>query len=114
MKEVGRPNLADCFPVLKIVDPHGIRRRTGNYFWKLLNIFKRLVKERLELRKETGYSTRNDMLDSMLNAQENNQNMYKDMIERLSVVRISSLVRFYCRIPLSPVLSWAEKGSKTK
>ncbi|QCD86787.1 Cytochrome P450 [Vigna unguiculata] len=28
MKEVGRPNLVDCFPVLKIINPHGIKRRT--------------------------------------------------------------------------------------
>ncbi|KAE9615783.1 hypothetical protein Lal_00017738 [Lupinus albus] len=86
MKEVGRPNLADCFPLLKIVDPHGIRRRTGNYFRKLLNIFKGLVKERVKLREESGYCSRNDMLDSLLNnAEENGQQMYKDKIERLSL-----------------------------
>jgi len=38
MKEVGRPNLVDCFPVLKIINPHGIKRRTWNYFEKFLNI----------------------------------------------------------------------------
>ncbi|CAL0308412.1 unnamed protein product [Lupinus luteus] len=86
MKEVGRPNLADCFPLLKIVDPHGIRRRTGTYFWKLLNIFKCLVKERMKQRKESGYRSKRDMLDSLLNnAEENGQEMYKDKIERLSL-----------------------------
>ncbi|OIW17355.1 hypothetical protein TanjilG_22467 [Lupinus angustifolius] len=87
MKEIGRPNLADCFPVLKIVDPHGIRRRTGTYFWKLLNIFKSLVKERLKQRKESGYCSRKDMLDSLLNnAEDNGQQMYKDMIERTDTI----------------------------
>ncbi|KAK7308404.1 hypothetical protein VNO77_42008 [Canavalia gladiata] len=86
MKEVGRPNLADCFPVLKVVDPHGIRRRTGSYFWKLLTIFKGLVDRRLKLRKDNGYCTKNDMLDAMLdNAEDNNQEMHKDKIERLSL-----------------------------
>nr|KYP69463.1 Cytochrome P450 76C4 [Cajanus cajan] len=86
MKEVGRPNLADCFPVLKVVDPHGIRRRTGNYFWKLLTIFKSLVDQRLKQRKDATYCTKNDMLDAILNnGQDNNQEMYKDKIERLSV-----------------------------
>ena len=87
MKEVGRPNIADCFPVLKMVDPHGIRRRTGSYFWKLLKMFKGLVRERLKLRKDSGYCTRDDILDVMLNnAEENSQEMYKDKIERLSLV----------------------------
>ncbi|XP_057445253.1 geraniol 8-hydroxylase-like [Lotus japonicus] len=86
MKEVGRPNLADCFPVLKVVDPHGIRRRTGSYFERLMKIFKGLVEERLKQRKESGYNTKNDMLDAMLdNAQHNGSEMYKDKIERLSV-----------------------------
>ncbi|KHN29573.1 Cytochrome P450 76C2 [Glycine soja] len=87
MKEVGSPNLADCFPVLKVVDPHGIRRRTGSYFWKLLTIFKGLVDKRLKLRNEDGYCTKNDMLDAILNnAEENSQEMYRDKIERLSLV----------------------------
>lgn len=86
LKEVGRPNLSDCFPVLKVVDPHGIRRRTGNYLSKLLTIFKELVDKRLKLRKKSGYCTKNDMLDVMLNnAQENGQEMYEDKIERLSL-----------------------------
>lgn len=86
MKEVGRPNLSDCFPMLKVIDPHGIRKRTGNYFSKLLTIFKGLVHKRLKLRENNGYITKNDMLDAMLNnAQENGQDMYKDKIERLSV-----------------------------
>ena len=87
MKEVGSPNLADCFPVLKVVDPHGIRRRTWSYFWKLLTIFKGLVDKRLKLRNEDGYCTKNDMLDAILNiAEENSQEIYRDKIERLSLV----------------------------
>ncbi|ESW25078.1 hypothetical protein PHAVU_003G005500 [Phaseolus vulgaris] len=88
MKEVGRPNLADCFPVLKVVDPHGIRRRTGTYFWKLLNIFKCLINKRLEQRKDdAGYCTKNDMLEVMLNnaPQHTSQEMNIVKIQRLSL-----------------------------
>ncbi|KAL2347636.1 hypothetical protein Fmac_001636 [Flemingia macrophylla] len=86
MKEVGRPNLADCFPVLKVFDPHGIRRRTSIYFSKLLTIFKTLIDKRFELRKGVAYCTKHDILDVMLNdAQDNNQELHKDKIERLSM-----------------------------
>jgi len=85
MKEVGRPNLADCFPVLKMIDPHGIRRRTGSYFEKLLNIFKSLIHKRLELRNDAaGYCTKRDMLDAMLNDAEHKMDIVK--IQRLSLV----------------------------
>ncbi|CAJ1932945.1 unnamed protein product [Sphenostylis stenocarpa] len=87
MKEIGRPNLADCFPVLKVLDPHGIRRRTGSYFSKLLNIFEGLIHKRLELRKDdAGYCTKNDMLDAILNnAQENCQETDRVKIQHLSL-----------------------------
>ncbi|MED6118791.1 hypothetical protein PIB30_005927 [Stylosanthes scabra] len=85
MKEVGRPNLADCFPVLKAVDPHGIRRRTGSYFGKVLGIFEGLVRERLSVRSEGSYCPRNDILDLMLDNAPHDQHMYKDKIERLSL-----------------------------
>ncbi|XP_061348879.1 geraniol 8-hydroxylase-like [Gastrolobium bilobum] len=86
LKEIGRPNLADCFPVLKMVDPHGIRRRTSNCFVKLLTIFKHLINHRLKIRKDTGYCTKNDMLDAMLdNAEENSRDMYTTKMERLSL-----------------------------
>ncbi|KAJ1427618.1 Cytochrome P450 [Sesbania bispinosa] len=85
MKEVGTPNLADCFPVLKVADPHGIRGRTGSYFWKLLTIFKGLVDQRVKLRKQSGCCSKNDMLDAMLDNADAEE-MYKDKIERLSLL----------------------------
>ncbi|CAI8605286.1 unnamed protein product [Vicia faba] len=85
MKEVGRANVADCFPVLKILDPVGIRRRTGEYFGKLLDYFRKLVDERLKMRELKSYCGKSDMLDTMLNDENNNGEMYEDKIERLSV-----------------------------
>lgn len=86
MKEVGRANIADCFAVLKVVDPLGIRRRTGGYFGKLVSIFNGLVDQRLKMRELSGYVGKSDMLDTMLNDENNVGEMYKDKIERLSVV----------------------------
>ncbi|XP_058724144.1 geraniol 8-hydroxylase-like [Vicia villosa] len=85
MKEVGRANVADCFPVLKILDPVGIRRRTGEYFGKLLDDFRGLVDERLKMRELKGYYGKSDMLDTMLNDENKNGDKYEDKIERLSV-----------------------------
>jgi len=96
LKEIGKPNLADCFPVLKVVDPHGIRRRTGSYLRKLLNMFTGLIHQRLELRKdEAGYCTKNDMLDAMLNdVQHTCQETDIAKIQRLSLVfPFSSLIK---------------------
>ena len=86
-REGGRPNVADCFPVLKVVDPLGIRRRVGRYIERLLKIFKGLVEERVKEREESGYCTKSDLLDALLdNAEQNGADMYEDKIERLSWV----------------------------
>ncbi|KAI3807414.1 hypothetical protein L1987_23341 [Smallanthus sonchifolius] len=47
MIEAGKPNLVDFFPVLRMFDPQGIRRRMNRYFGKILGIFEELIKERL-------------------------------------------------------------------
>ena len=39
MEEAGKPNLVDFFPVLKKIDPQGIRRRLTLYFGKAFEIF---------------------------------------------------------------------------
>ncbi|MED6196700.1 hypothetical protein PIB30_049834 [Stylosanthes scabra] len=62
MKEAGRPNVVDFFPMLRKLDPQGARARMNNYFGKLIDFFDGLVEERLE--RETKLST--DVLDSLL------------------------------------------------
>ncbi|KAJ1384351.1 SecE superfamily [Sesbania bispinosa] len=52
-KLVGTPNLADYFPILKMVDPQGIKRRQAKNVEKVLDIFDRLVNQRLKLREGT-------------------------------------------------------------
>ncbi|CAK9185438.1 unnamed protein product [Ilex paraguariensis] len=39
MVEVGKPNLVDFFPLLRKIDPQGIRRRLTGYFEKVLKVF---------------------------------------------------------------------------
>ncbi|XLS48798.1 hypothetical protein HN51_023156, partial [Arachis hypogaea] len=62
MKEAGRPNVVDFFPMLRMLDPQGARARMNKYFGKLIDFFDGLVEERL--RRERKLS--NDVLDSLL------------------------------------------------
>ncbi|PKI69529.1 hypothetical protein CRG98_010057 [Punica granatum] len=66
MVEVGKPNLADYFPVLKRVDPQGARRRMTGYFRRLFDVFQGIIKSRLQGREVTGSVRKNDVLDTLL------------------------------------------------
>ncbi|KAG6688794.1 hypothetical protein I3842_11G142900 [Carya illinoinensis] len=84
MREVGKPNLADYFPLLKKIDPQGARRRLTVHFSKLIDIFDPLISRRLQLRKVSGYVTKNDMLDTLLNiSDDNSTELDKTTIESL-------------------------------
>ncbi|KAK1358830.1 Geraniol 8-hydroxylase [Heracleum sosnowskyi] len=69
--EAGKPNLVDYFPIpiLRWIDPQGIRRKMTSYFEKLTKSFDGLIKERLELRRvgnaESSTSTI-DVLEELL------------------------------------------------
>jgi cytochrome P450 len=90
MKEAGKPNLADYFPVLKKIDPQGVRRRMTVHFAKLIDLFDRMISQRLRQRKVSGSMTsNNDMLDTLLNiTEENTEEMDKSKIEHLFLVAI--------------------------
>ncbi|XP_059444154.1 geraniol 8-hydroxylase-like [Corylus avellana] len=86
MEEAGKPNIADYFPVLKKIDPQGIRRRMTVHFGKTINLFDRMITQRLKLREVSGSTTNSDMLDTLLNiSEENSQEMDKSKIEHLFV-----------------------------
>ncbi|KAK2967526.1 hypothetical protein RJ640_030397 [Escallonia rubra] len=70
MAEAGRPNLVDYFPVLKKIDPQGIRRRMTVHFGKVIELFHGLINERLELRRLNKPVGSNDVLDVLLNIAE--------------------------------------------
>ncbi|KAF7828343.1 geraniol 8-hydroxylase-like [Senna tora] len=101
MEEVGKPNVADYFPVLKKFDPLGIKRRNAVHFGKLLDVFQELVRQRVKLRETTGSTTHNDMLDSLLNiSQHNSQEMDPEKIRRLSVASSCKSLLHHSRIQL--------------
>ncbi|KAK9118059.1 hypothetical protein Scep_016152 [Stephania cephalantha] len=69
MDEVGKPNIADYFPVFRLVDPQRIRRRTSMHLEKLNEIFEELIERRLQSRDHQLQSSNssNDLLDALLN-----------------------------------------------
>jgi hypothetical protein len=97
MKKVGKPNLADYFPVLKKIEPQGVRRRMTVYFRKLIDLFDPMISQRLMQRKVSGSITSNsDMLDTLLNiTKENIELMDKSKIEHLFVVAIIIAIFFF-------------------
>ncbi|KAL8097088.1 hypothetical protein AgCh_030259 [Apium graveolens] len=69
MVEAGKPNLVDYFPILRWIDPQGIRRRMTGHFEKLIKLFDGVLKERLELRrmgKASDNTSTTDVLEELL------------------------------------------------
>ena len=92
MEEAGKPNLVDYFPVLRRIDPLGIRHRLTVHFGRMVGIFDRMINQRLQLKKMQGSIASSDVLDSLLNISEDNSNeIERSHIEHLLVVSISIL-----------------------
>ncbi|BAT97806.1 hypothetical protein LR48_Vigan07g158600 [Vigna angularis] len=67
MEEAGRPNVVDFFPIFRMLDPQGARRRMNGYFGKLIAFFDGLIEERLRLTAlENEAKAFKDVLDSVL------------------------------------------------
>ncbi|BAT97792.1 Cytochrome P450 [Vigna angularis] len=67
MEEAGRPNVVDFFPIFRMLDPQGARRRMNGYLEKLIAFFDGLIEERLRLRAlENEDKACKDVLDSVL------------------------------------------------
>ncbi|XP_065859476.1 cytochrome P450 76T24-like [Euphorbia lathyris] len=78
MEQLGKPNLADYFPLFQIMDPQGIRRRTKLFSERLLETFDGIITERLQLKSSsTPIKEKHDLLDSLLNIsrEENNSEL---------------------------------------
>ncbi|XP_047320834.1 cytochrome P450 76T24-like [Impatiens glandulifera] len=58
----GTPNLADYFPIFRLVDVQGLRRRFRFHFTRLFRIFEEIIQRRIESKE-----TKNDLLDVLLN-----------------------------------------------
>ncbi|XP_021845064.2 geraniol 8-hydroxylase [Spinacia oleracea] len=72
IKEIGRPNIVDCYPLLKMIDPQRIRHRLTAYCVKLFKLFDEIVGMRLKSRKDQVHSLGlyNDLLDVILDVME--------------------------------------------
>ncbi|KAI8017810.1 Geraniol 8-hydroxylase [Camellia lanceoleosa] len=91
MEEAGKPNLVDYFPVLEKIDPQGIRGQRKVHFAKILQLFGRLIDERLELRKLRKTSEENDVLDILLDIiEQNSEDIDRIHMEHLFLVCLSS------------------------
>ncbi|KAM7510310.1 hypothetical protein LguiB_009185 [Lonicera macranthoides] len=84
MAEAGKPNLVDYFPLLKRIDPQGIRRRMAVHLRKILHLFDEMIEKRLELRKLCETFESNDVMDICLNIAHENQ----DEIDRTHMERM--------------------------
>lgn len=90
MMEAGKPNVADYFPVLKKIDPQGIKRRLTIHFGKMLDLFDRMIDQRLKLREEPGYVKTNDMLETLLKIMEDKtEAIDRNYIKHLFLVCVS-------------------------
>ncbi|XP_057431025.1 geraniol 8-hydroxylase-like [Lotus japonicus] len=85
MEDLGKPNLADFFPVLKSVDPQGFKSRISHSTGKIIDIFNCLVNQRLKIRDVQGFDTNKDMLNTLLNIAQGNNEMKGTQIEHLSL-----------------------------
>ncbi|XP_008222072.2 PREDICTED: geraniol 8-hydroxylase-like [Prunus mume] len=87
MEEAGKPNWADFFPVLRKIDPQGIRRRMIKHVQKIEQVFDRIISQRLESRKAHDYLTTNDILDTLLNISEvNSEDMDMTKLQHLLLI----------------------------
>ncbi|CAL2259768.1 unnamed protein product [Prunus armeniaca] len=87
MMEAGKPNLGDYFPVLRKIDLHGRRQRMTEYFGKILDLLDNIVNQRLKLRELPGSTTKDDLLDTLLNiTEENSEVINKNEIYHLLLV----------------------------
>lgn len=90
MEELGKPNLADYFPLLKKIDPQGVRKHCTVHLTKIMGLFNRIISQRLQSRKLPSFTTHNDFLNNLINiSEENSEVMDKSRIERLFVVSLS-------------------------
>nr|WJK44486.1 geraniol-10-hydroxylase 1 [Camptotheca acuminata] len=80
MEEAGKPNLVDYFPVLKKIDPQGLRRGLTIHFGMVIELFDDLINQRLELKN----TANNDVLDALLNiAEDQNDGLDRKHINHL-------------------------------
>ena len=91
--EIGRPNIVDCYPILKPIDPQRIRHRLTYYCVDLFNLFDEIIAERLTCREEKlrCSDVYSDLMDVILDVvEEQKDEITRDHVHHLLLV---------CRMP---------------
>ncbi|CAK7338761.1 unnamed protein product [Dovyalis caffra] len=90
MELAGKPNIADYFPILRLVDPQGVRRKMNICFKRLTQIFDSIINERTKGRSSLGASkASHDVLDGLLIlAKENDTELSYTDIQALLLVSV--------------------------
>ncbi|KAL8150746.1 hypothetical protein V2J09_020554 [Rumex salicifolius] len=77
MVETGTPNIVDFFPILKVLDPQGIRRRSTALAHKMFKIFNVIIDAREKVRKASENVEDKDVLDCLLTICEKDDNDFR-------------------------------------
>ncbi|KAH0635010.1 hypothetical protein KY284_037796 [Solanum tuberosum] len=81
--QIGKFNMVDYFPVLKSIDPQGIKRSNCDSVDKMFQIFRGFIEERLKQRKNKLQKKTEDVLDILLNmSEEKDVNNNKTAMDR--------------------------------
>lgn len=76
VEQLGKPNTADYFPILRLIDPQGVNRKMTSYFNRLIQIFYGIINERTKVRASFEARHSHDFLDFLLDlAKENNSEL---------------------------------------
>lgn len=87
LDEVGKTNLADYFPLLRKMDPQGIRRRVSVNLSKMVDLFNTMINQRLQSKWSSDSMQGNDVLGAILgNNHEKTEEIEPSNIPDLLVV----------------------------
>ncbi|KAG8377497.1 hypothetical protein BUALT_Bualt08G0039100 [Buddleja alternifolia] len=88
IKNLGTPNLADYIPLVKLIDPQGLKHKTEVSLRRLLEILDRTLNPRFQSRGiSTGSPRKKDLLEALLDFnQEDDSDFSLDDIKHLLIV----------------------------
>lgn len=87
MEDGGKPNLSDCFPLLRRFDLQGIRRHVKGRYERLHEIFEDIIEQRVKGRAAGSNMRKDDFLDLLLDlCQEEDSGFDRQNIKSLILV----------------------------
>lgn len=73
VKEVGKPNIVDFFPILRPLDPQGVRPRIMALVERIFAVFDRMIEPRMAVKDEGRFEDK-DVLDALLSIAQETKN----------------------------------------